>query len=193
LTLGKLGLIGEPVPGELGGIGKLTHEPRTVPMLKVAMPAWIRNAAAALCGRRGAVTERAQEAECSRQTVYEHARRLVQQMTECDQERAALQAEVARLRAEREALQQQLQQLVPIGPEQLERFAVTSQAMGVSLRQAEELLGTLQPAKRVPDHATLGRWSEAAGRRAGEVLAVLDPLCAPAVKTLCADEIFFGG
>ena len=86
-----------------------------------------------------------------------------------------------------------MQQSVHIGPEQLERFAVTSQAMGVGLRQAEELLGTLQPAERVPDHATLGRWSEAAGRRAGEVLAVLDPWCAPAVKTLCADEIFFGG
>ena len=162
-------------------------------MLKLAMPAWIRNAAAALCGRHGAVTQRAEEAECSRQTVYEHARRLVQEMTEGDQERTALQAEVARLRAERDALQQQVQQSVPIGPAQLERFAVTSQAMGVSLRQAEELLETLLPAERVPDHATLGRWSEAAGRRAGEVLAVLDPLGAPAVQTLCVDEIFFGG
>ena len=162
-------------------------------MLKLAMPAWIRNAAAALCGRRGAVTERAQEAACSRQTVYEHARRLVQHTTEGDQERAALQAEVARLRAERDALQQQLQRSVPIGPEQLERFAVTGQAMGVSLRQAEELLETLLPAERVPDHATLGRWTAAAGRRAGEVLAMLDPWCAPAVQTLCADEIFFGG
>jgi hypothetical protein len=162
-------------------------------MLKLAMPAWIRHAAAALCGRHGAVTERAQEAACRRQTVYEHARRLVQQTTAGDQERAALQAAVARLRGERAALQQQLQQSVPIGPEQLERFAVTGQAMGVSLRQAEELLGTLLPAERVPDHATLGRWSAAAGRRAGEVLAVLDPWCAPAVQALCADEIFFGG
>ena len=48
-------------------------------------------------------------------------------------------------------------------------------------------------ASRVPDHATLGRWTEAAGRRAGQVPASLDPLCAPAVPTLCADEIFFGG
>jgi hypothetical protein len=162
-------------------------------MLKLAMPAWIRNAAAALCGRHGGVTERAEEAECSRETVYQHARRLVQHLTAGDQERAALQAEVARLQAERAALQQQLQQSVHSGPEQLERFAVTGQAMGVSLRQAEELLGTLLPSERVPDHAPLGRWTEAAGRRAGEVLAVLDPLCAPAVRTLCADEIFFGG
>jgi hypothetical protein len=94
---------------------------------------------------------------------------------------------------ERDALQQRLQQAVVVGAEEWERFAVVSQAMGVSLRQAEELLGTLLPAERVPDHATLGRGTEAAGRRAGEVLAVLDPLCAPAVKTLCIDEIFLGG
>lgn len=114
-------------------------------------------------------------------------------MAERDQELEALQAEAARLRAERDALQQRVPQAVVIGTEELARFAVTSQAMGVSLRQAEELLGTLLPDARVPDHATLGRWTEAAGRRAGEVLGKLDALCAPAVQTLCVDEIFFGG
>lgn len=162
-------------------------------MLKLSIPSWIRNAAAALCGRHGAVTERAEEAECSRQTIYDHARRLVEQATACAPELDLLRAEAERLKAERDELQQQLRQSVRIGPEELERFAVTGQAMGVSLRQAEELLGTLLPAERVPDHATMGRWTEAAGRRAGEVLATLDPLCAPAVRTLCADEIFFGG
>jgi len=162
-------------------------------MLQLTIPAWIRNAAAALCGRHGAVTERAEEAECSRQTVYDHARRLVQQATEGDPAGAALRAEVVRLQAERDALQRQLQQAVIIGPEHLERFAVTGQAMGVSLRQAEELLGTLLSAARVPDHATMGRWTKAAGRRAGEVLAAIDPQCTSAVRTLGADEIFFGG
>jgi hypothetical protein len=162
-------------------------------MLKLSIPRWIRNAAAALCGRHGAVTDRAQQADCSRQTVYDHARRLVGQVAERDPEHDALRAEADRLKAERDELRRQLQQAVRIGAEQLQRFAVTSQALGVSLRQAEELLGTLLPAERVPDHATLGRWTEAAGRRAREVLSVLDPLCAPAVQTLCVDEIFFGG
>jgi hypothetical protein len=162
-------------------------------MFRLSIPSWIRNAAAALCGRHGAVTDRAQQADCSRQTVYDHARRLVEHLAQPDPEHDALRAEVARLKAERDQLQQRLRQSVLIGAEQLQRFAVTSQAMGVSLRQAEELLGTLLPAQRVPDHATLGRWAEAAGRRAGAVLAVLDPLCAPAVQTLCVDEIFFGG
>jgi hypothetical protein len=162
-------------------------------MVKLSIPSWLRNAAAALCGRHGAVSERAAQAGCSRQTVYDHARQLVERVAQRDQEVASLRAELARLQAERSALQGQVQQAVVIGAEALERFAVTSQAMGVSLRQAEELLGTLLPAQRVPDHATLGRWTQAAGRRAGEVLAQLDPLCAPAVQTLCVDEIFFGG
>jgi hypothetical protein len=162
-------------------------------MLKLTLPAWIRNAAAALCGQHGAVTQRAEQAGCSRQTVYDHSRQLVERLEEQDRERDTLRAEVARLNAEQQTWERQRQQSVVLGAEALERFAVVSQAMGVSLRQAEELLGTLLPAERVPDHATLGRWTAAAGRRAGTVLASLDPLCAPAVRTLCVDEIFFGG
>jgi hypothetical protein len=162
-------------------------------MLKLSIPVWVRNAAFALCGRHGAVSARAEEAACSRQTVYDHARRLAEQVSERDRERDALRTEVAQLKTERDELQQRLQQCVFISDEDLERFAVVSQAMGVSLRQTEDLLGTVLPAERVPDHTTLGRWTKAAGRRAGEVLAVLDPLCASAVKTLCVDEIFFGG
>jgi transposase-like protein len=162
-------------------------------MLKLSIPSWLHNAAAALCHRHGAVTDRAEQAGCSRQTIYDHGRQLIERLAERDQELAALQEEAARLQAERDELRQQAQQAVVVGAEDLERFAVTSQAMGVSLRQAEELLKTLLPDKRVPDHATMGRWTEAAGRQAREVLAKLDPLCAPAVQTLCVDEIFFGG
>jgi hypothetical protein len=162
-------------------------------MLKLPIAAWIRNAAAVLCHRYGAVTDRAAEADCSRQTLYDHAQRLLAQVARHEQERAAWQAERARLLAERDAARQQVREAVRLGAEELERFAVTSQALGVSLRQAEELLGALLPAERVPDHATLGRWAQAAGRRAGEVLRGLDPLCTAAAQTLCVDEIFFGG
>jgi hypothetical protein len=162
-------------------------------MLKLSTPSWIRHAAAALGGRHGAVTARADEAGCSRQTLYDHGKRLLDQVTQRERAIDSLRAEVARLKAERDESQQRLQQSVVIGVEELERFAVTGQAMGVSLRQAEELLETLLPAERVPDHATLGRWTEAAGRCAGEVLAQLDPWCVSAVQTLCVDEVFWGG
>jgi hypothetical protein len=162
-------------------------------MATLSLPKWVCNAAAALCGRHGAVTEQAEQSGCSRQTVYDHRQRLVERVTERDQEVETLRADLVRLKAELGPLKKQLEQAVVIGPEVLERFAVTSQAIGISLRQTEELLNTLLPAQRVPDHATMGRWTVAAGKRAAEVLAALDPLGAPAVKTLCADEIFFGG
>ena len=72
-------------------------------------------------------------------------------------------------------------------------LATTAFAMGVSLRQIEDLLGVLLPADKVPDHSTLGHWVQAEAERAGAVLAALDPACAERVSTLALDEIFFGG
>lgn len=161
------------------------------PMFKLPLRTWIRNAAAVFSSRHGAVQEQAQLAGCSRQTVYEHARKVEAQLTQAPPEWQRLQAENAQLRA---ALAQAARQPTPVLAEaQLRRFAVTAQAMGISLRQCEELLGTVVPADGVPDHATLGRWTVAAARQAGAVLAVLDPLGTPWVETLCIDEIFFGG
>jgi cell division septum initiation protein DivIVA len=162
-------------------------------MLKLSIPTFLRNAASAWIGRRGAVTEQARQAGCSRQTVYDHAQQLRQRVEEGDRRLEQAQAECRTIQEDRQRLLAQLRQSVTIDQQALQRFAVTSQAMGISLRQAEELLGKLLPADRVPDHATMGRWTALAGRRAGAVLAMLDPVCAPAVQTLCVDEIFFGG
>jgi transposase-like protein len=167
--------------------------PRRVPVVKLPIATFLRNAASAWIGRRGAVTEQARQAGCSRQTVYDHAQQLRQRVEDGDRRLEQTQAQCRRLQEDRQRLLAQLQQSVVIDEQALQRFAVTTQAMGISLRQAEELLGTLLPAQRVPDHTTMGRWTAAAGRRAGAILNVLDPLCAPAVQTLCVDEIFFGG
>jgi hypothetical protein len=160
-------------------------------VFKLPLRTWIRNAAAVFTGRYGAVHDQARQAGCSRQAVYQHARQVEDQLTH-------LPAEVQRLRAENEQLRQALAQATqppapPLQEAQLRRFAVTGQAMGISLRQCEELLGAVMPADDVPDHATLGRWAAAAARQAGVVLAAVDPLCAAAAATLCVDEIFFGG
>jgi len=162
-------------------------------MSKLSIRTWIRNAGAVLCGHHGAVSERAEAEGCSRQTVYDHAEKVEARLIERDRELADRCAEIALLKTERDELQARLRQATVIDTEALQRFAIVGQAAGISLRQAEELLGTLLPEDRIPDHATMGRWTQAAGRRAGEVLSVLDPLCVPAVKTLCIDEIFFGG
>jgi hypothetical protein len=112
-------------------------------------------------------------------------------LAERDRQIAAGRAEVASLKTEREELQKRLRQSTVIDREALRRFAIVGQAMGISLRQCEELLGTLLPEERIPDRATMGRWTQEAGEKAGKVLAALDPLCAESVKTLCVDEIFF--
>ena len=47
-------------------------------MLKLPVRTWILNAAAVFSGRHGAVTRRAEQAGCSRQTASQHAQKLEQ-------------------------------------------------------------------------------------------------------------------
>ena len=128
-------------------------------MAKLSLRTWIRNAAAVFSGDHGAVTRQAEQAECSRETAYQHARKLEQRLATEPTAGA-----VDELRAENRRL-----------------------------RQIEDLLGILLPTAEVPDHSTLGQWVGAEARRAGAVLAALDPACARRTRTLALDEIFFGG
>ena len=158
-------------------------------MFKLPVRTWILNAAAVFSGQHGAVTRQAEQAGCSRQTVYQHAheleRRLVAEPATAGRPRPELVAEPA--------------PTSPVGPLILldkgkqKELATTAFAMGLSLRQIEDLLGRLLPADAAPDHSTLGHWVQAEAARAGAVLAALDPACAERVKTLALDEIFFGG
>src|SRR3954447_19739674 len=45
-------------------------------MLKIPFVTWIANAAAALTGASGDVTRQAEVADCSRQTIYDHAQKV---------------------------------------------------------------------------------------------------------------------
>jgi hypothetical protein len=160
-------------------------------MFKLPVRTWILNAAAVFSGQHGAVTRQAEQAGCSRQTVYQHAQKLEQRLG--DEPAADLPTE-ERSRPEAGATPEP-----PAGPRilldkgKLKELATTAFAMGLSLRQIEDLLGVLLPADAVPDHSTLERWVRAEAHRAGAVLAALDPACADRVKTLALDEIFFGG
>src|SRR3954469_21465882 len=148
-------------------------------MTTLSLRTWVRNAAAVFSGGYGAVTRRAEQAGCSRQTIYQHARE-----------------------AER-----RLQPPIPIpSPRQTtgtapsavldeptrRRLAITAFAMGISTRQIEDLLRVLLPEDR-PNHSTIARWVADEARKAKGGLEVLDQECIPRVRTLAADEIFFGG
>ena len=162
-------------------------------MLNLSLRTWICNAAAVFSHCYGAVSAQAEVAACSRQTVYEHAHLLEQRLLHHQDQLHHLRSENAALRQQLDTAHSQLAAALPPLSERLPRLAVTAQAMGISLRQVEELLATLLPAEQVPDHATLGRWTQAAATQAGHILDQLDPLCQPLVQTVCADEIFFGG
>ncbi|HET7590575.1 MAG TPA: hypothetical protein VFK14_10405 [Solirubrobacterales bacterium] len=164
-------------------------------MLKLPIRTWILNAAAVFSGRHGAVTGQAQQAGCSRQVVYQHARKLEERLAATPQRQPA----PDRCPEDRRPPQTQAAPPPTAGPHILldkdkqKELAATAFAMGLSLRQIEELLGVLLPAEAVPDHSTLQRWVQAEAHRAGAVLEVLDRACAERVKTLAVDEIFFGG
>ena len=164
-------------------------------MFKLSVCTWILNAAAVFSGRYGAVTQQAKESGCSRETVYEHARKLEQRLSDepAASVVAELRAENQRLREEIAELKRQAQGRGHIDQAKQRQLVTTAFAMGVSLRQVEDLLGVLLSPEEVPDHSTLGRWVQAEADRAGEVLKALDPACASGAQALAVDEIFFGG
>jgi hypothetical protein len=167
-------------------------------MFKLPIRTWVCNAAAVFSGPHGAVTEQAAAAQCSRETVYEHARKVEQRLAvppADDAEWAELRAENQRLRQALAECEAEVARRVRFDKSRQRQFATTAFAMGVSLRQIEDLVGLLlsDSDAKAPDHSTLGRWVQEQAQQAGPLLKVLDAQCASRVNTLCLDEIFFGG
>jgi hypothetical protein len=165
-------------------------------MFKLPVRTWINNAAAVFSGQHGAVTEQAQESGCSRETVYQHARKVEERLDQAsrDESRIAAQdTEIVRLQQRVAELEGAAQHPMVLDPLKQRRFATIACAMGLSLRQTEDLFQVFLPPGEAPKHATIGRWVESQAKRARQVLDVLDAGCAPRVQTLAIDEIFFGG
>ena len=165
-------------------------------MIKLPFRTWVRNAASVFSGRYGSVSEQAEQSQCSRQTVYQHARKLKQRLSEASEPDAL----IAQLRLENRQLRQTIagplrhaETRVLLDKAMLQRFATVAFATGLSLRQIEGLLAVLLPQSEVPDHSTLGRWVQIQAEKAEKILAAIDPACAARVGTLAVDEIFFGG
>jgi hypothetical protein len=148
-------------------------------MTTLSLRTWVRNAAAVFSGGYGAVTRQAEQAGCSRQTVYDHARQVEQRLQPaipvCPPAEIPVLTPVA----------------VLDGPAR-RRLAVTAFAMGISTRQIDDLFRVIL-GDEGPDHATIGRWVADEARKAKPILEALDAACAPRVQTLAVDEIFFGG
>ena len=165
-------------------------------MRKLSFSMWIRNAAAVFSAVRGEVSIQARRAACSRQTVYQHARKVVA----LEQQRVLLRKRLAKREAELRDLRRELDQrdrraeysLVD-RPELLRRVVTMLFLLGLSVRSIGVILILLLPEDKRPARATVGRWIKQEGKRAGRVLEVLDEACDPLVRQLAVDELFFGG
>ena len=147
-------------------------------MSTLSLRTLVRNAAAVFSGCYGAVTRQAEQAGCSRQTVYDHARQVEQRLQPADLPTPPAEVFVPAPR--------------PPLDEPRRALAVTAFAMGISTRQIEDLLRVIF-ADSGPDHSTIARWVADAAQNAKPVLEALDAACVAKVQTLAIDEIFFGG
>jgi hypothetical protein len=105
-------------------------------MLKIPIAVWIANAAARLTGSYGDITHQAQDADCSRQTVYDHAQK-VQAAVAAEHSGGPTRAELIQenqdLRQENARLWDWLAQTVEFPPGKQQEFTATAIAMGLSL------------------------------------------------------------
>jgi hypothetical protein len=163
-------------------------------MCKLPFRRWIGNAAACLNGPRGSVTKQAEEANCSRQTVYDHAKK-VEAAVEAEHGGGATHEEkdrrIAALERENAQLWDWLYQTIDFPRAKQMMFAAIAMGMGLSHTQVHTLLKFLLGAKACPSRTTVHRWLKAAGIAAGVVLKRLDQCCRLLVLVGCLDEIFF--
>lgn len=151
----------------------------------------IANAWTVLFGDHGEITLQAGLRGQSRQALYRDAEAVVTAVdgSQAEARREQLEARIVEQAARIEHLEADRQRFVEINADLQAGFASTAQAEGVSLPVARRLLEVLLGAK-TPSVATLGRLSQAAARRSGPLLEVLDVAAAPQVAHAVADEIF---
>jgi hypothetical protein len=165
-------------------------------MIKIPFASWIANAAVGLTGLYGDVTRQAKLADCSRQTIYDHAYKVQAAVVDAHDggpTRAALIAENHRLAQENAQLWDWLAQAIEFPVAKQHEFVATATAMGLSLNQVLVLLALILGQQACPGRTTLHRWIKLAGSAAGRVLKLLDARCRALVLVGCLDEIFFHG
>jgi hypothetical protein len=155
----------------------------------VAAPQRIASAYFVIFGNYGDVTRYAQQRGVCRQWVYREASWLQQQWAEQQQTIERLRAQVRDLEQQQADGQARLRTAVVLDADKQAQFASVAQACGVSLPVCWELLDVLL-AGRQSSVATLGRATRAAGKKAGELLGVLDDRARERVREVAADEIY---
>ena len=140
-------------------------------MCTITCVRWIANAAARFNGTHGAVASQARRADCSRQAIYDQARK-VQAAVAAEYSggppREQLIREVEDLRRENTELRNRLDRAVEFPQAKQLEFAAVAHAMGLSLHQVAALLIVVLGEKAAPARSTIGRWVQAAGEAPAE-------------------------
>jgi hypothetical protein len=135
----------------------------------------IASAHAIACGVHGDISRQAQQRGVSRQRLYRDYTVVVTALagTAWQQEKAELQRRIGQLQERQAALENRLTRAVVLDKEKQKELASVAQALRVSLPACQALLEVLL-GPRAPKVSTLGRWTKAAGKKAGECLS---PFC----------------
>ena len=165
-------------------------------MCTIPLPRWIVDAAARFSHRRGAVSQEAKQTDCSRQTVYDHSRKVLAAVAlehSGGPTRKQLVEQIETLHQEYAHLSNQLKEAILFPEAKQQEFSAKGRSMGISLDQIGVLLVVLLGREVAPARSTIERWVQAAGTAAGKILMRLDALCKDLVLFGCLDEIFFRG
>jgi hypothetical protein len=157
----------------------------------VALEERIASAYVIVFGFHGERTRQAEDRGVSRQRVYREHASVITALTGAawQREKQESQRRIQDLTVRNAALEKRLSRAVILDQEKQKEFASVAQAVGVSLPTCQILLEVLL-AQRAPKVSTLGRWTKAAGRKAGELLSVLDEFTYDKVTQAVADEIY---
>ena len=142
-----------------------------------------------LFGKYGDVTRYAQQRGVCRQWIYREAAALRNALATARQEIDSLRQQLHQAHQARAELEARLAQSVVIDAQKQEELACVGQARGVTLRDCRDLVEVLVPGQAL-SVAELGRRTQAAGKKAGALLAVLDEVARQKVREAAADEIY---
>ena len=142
-----------------------------------------------LFGQYGDVSRYAQQRGVCRQWIYREAAALQKALASARQENEELREQLRQANQAQSELQARLAQAVVIDAQKQAEVACVSQARGVTLRDCHELLEVLIGDQTL-SVAELGRRTQAAGKKAGELLVVLDEVARQKVREAAADEIY---
>jgi hypothetical protein len=140
-------------------------------------------------GKYGDVSRYAQERGVCRQWIYREATWLRNALANARQESEELRAQLRQADERPAELEARLAKAVVIDAQKQAELACVAQARGVTLRDCRELLEVLIPGQAL-SVAELGRRTQAAGKKAGELLVVLDEVARQKVREAAADEIY---